>query len=112
MAWDRKEYDRKRASEIYEDFKIRRIEVFKLFNNECFLCGKTAKVGFHLHHTEYHPVESNYPRHSKSMYVRLKRLNEAEKNPNRFVLLCPIHHKLIEIIKSSKIDLDRLKSLI
>lgn len=109
---DKKEYDRLRAEKIYRDFQKRRINIMKILGNICFLCGKKAEVGFHLHHKYYCLIESNYPRHSKSMYVRLKRLTEAEKNPDRFVLLCPKHHRLVELLKITKIDMKKLQTLI
>lgn len=108
----KKEYDRKRAENVYKEFIIRRERVLELLGGECYLCGNKAVKGFHLHHKEYHPVESDYPRHSKSMYVRLKRVKEAEENPQRFSLLCPYHHKIIEQLKFKTINRERLYELI
>lgn len=113
--WDRKEYDRVRARSIYEEFKNRRLVLFEKLGNKCFLCDKNAIVGFHLHHLNYHDTESNYPTHSKSMFIRLKRLKEAEENPCRFKLLCPSCHRLFHDIEynlnNKKIDFSRLTTL-
>lgn len=113
-AYDR-EYQRQRAVRVYADFHKRRLELFKVFGNECYLCGRPAIKGFHLHHTEYHPVESNYKRDSRSMSTRIKRLKEAEAHPERFALLCPHDHRLVEFCKGmgfASIKIDRLLKLI
>jgi hypothetical protein len=107
----KKEYDRLRAEKIYNDFKKRKVLIMEILGGKCFLCDKKAEKGFHLHHKEYHPIESNYPKNSKSMHVRLKRIIEAEKNPNRFSLLCPKCHLLVEAFKINKIDIEKLKTL-
>jgi hypothetical protein len=103
MAWDekayQKEYQRKRAAKMYLDFSERRLKLFERLGNVCFICGKLAGKGFHLHHVEYHPVESDYPRDAKSMINRLRRLLEAEEHPERFALLCPYDHSAIECAK-------------
>lgn len=93
--YDRKEYDRLRAKRLYEDFKQRREALMLKFGDACYLCEQKARKGFNLHHIIYDSVESNYPRHSKSMSVRLKRLKEAEEHPERFRLLCPSCHHFI-----------------
>ncbi len=64
-----------------------------------FICESKAYKGFHLHHDSYHPEESNYPTHGKTMYIRLKRLAEAEKNPERFRLLDSTCHTLVESVR-------------
>lgn len=103
MIWDKKAYDReyqrKRAEKVYKNFHERRFKIFELLGNECQLCKEPAKKGFHLHHVEYHSIESNYPRNSKSMVTRLKRLKEAEEHPERFALLCNRCHSVLEWIK-------------
>ena len=93
--FDRKQYDRRR----YADFQQRRAAVMLLFGGKCWLCEKPAETGFHLHHKEYHPTESDYPRHARTFWVRLKRLKEAEEHPERFCLLCDNDHKLVERCK-------------
>ena len=114
--FDRKTYDRERARRIYKEFQERRKILFRNLGNECYMCHKEAIKGFHLHHVEYHEVESNYPTHSKSMYVRLKRLNEAENNPTRFRLLCPNCHQLISSweysLSKRNVDKQRLLELL
>lgn len=114
MAFDKTEYNRLRQRERYKDFQVRRIEVFKTLGNKCQMCGKEAKIGFHLHHTEYQE-ESNYPRNSKTMSVRWKRLKEAESFPERFALLCPYCHQTLLFfmkIKSKGISLEVAITLI
>lgn len=72
----------------------------KKIGGRCDLCDKPHETGFHFHHKFYGP-ESDYPRHSKSMYVRLKRLNEIETFPERFGLLCGRCHLVIESFKKA-----------
>lgn len=118
MTWNKKAYDReyqrKRAEKLYADFCERRLKVFNLLGGKCFLCEKPAVKGFHLHHVEYHPTESDYPRNSKSMVTRLKRLKEAEEHPERFCLLCPKHHSMVEFMlrKLKGICISRLFKLL
>lgn len=110
-----KEYDRLRAKRTYEDFKKRKNNlVVNVFNGKCFLCSAEHRKGFHLHHVFYHAIESNYPRNSKAMSTRLKRLAEAEKNPERFRLLCPKCHILLESLKAliDTVDLKKLKEIL
>jgi hypothetical protein len=109
--FDRKEYDKERARKLYVDFQERRAKVLVLLGNKCYLCDKEAIKGFHLHHKEYDPVESNYPTHSKSMSVRFKRLKEAETNPKRFRLLCPKCHFLFSKVERFMKDVNK-KNLI
>lgn len=87
-----KEYQRKRAARKYADFKLRRTMLFEKLGGKCSICSKKAVKGFNLHHVYYHPIESDYPTHSKSFSIRLKRLYEAEEYPERFQLLCPPCH--------------------
>jgi hypothetical protein len=96
---DRKEYDRKHTAAKYQEFKERRKAVFRLLGEKCFVCGIESQKGFDLHHHEYHPEESDYPRDSKTMWTRWKRLMEAEKHPERFRILCKKHHFIVEILK-------------
>lgn len=106
--FNKKEYDRARQRTIYADFKQRRVNWFKKFaNNRCFLCNEKRDY-LHLHHTEYHPTESNYPRHSKSQYVRNKRLKEAEGCPSRFKALCASCHWWLEILKKKNVNIENL----
>lgn len=88
------EYNRKRAAEIYLDFRVRKDRINELLGGLCKACGKTHKLA--LHHRIRHPVESNYPTHAKSMSVRIKRLAEAESHPERFILLCGSCHVALE----------------
>jgi hypothetical protein len=106
--FNRKEYDRLRAKELYEDFKKRKLDILLLFNNKCGLCSKQAEKGFHLHHKLY-TDKSNYPKHSNCMSVRWKRLKEAESNPEIFELLCPRCHILVEQLKTISPCVDRKK---
>lgn len=111
MEKSRKKYDRERARKVYEDFKDRRATLLRdVFGGTCALCERAMEKGLHLHHVEYHPEDSNYPRHSRSMYVRLKRLVEAENHPERFTALCPTCHCLVESVKH--VPLDRLLRLV
>lgn len=109
---EKRNYDKLRARELYQRFKERRALVMENLGGECFICGEKAIKGFHFHHKHYHEVESNYPRHSNAMNVRIKRLVEAEKFPERFALLCPTHHRLIEIAKVKTFNIDRFKILL
>jgi hypothetical protein len=99
MKRDRREYDRQRAQRVYADFKERKQRMIELLGGKCCICG-VEHARFHLHHIIYHPTESNYPRHSKAMSVRLKRLLEAEQHPERFKLLCGKCHLAVEHVKS------------
>lgn len=112
MGWNRKEYDKLRARKIYEEFKERRLRLIKdVFNDQCYVCHDEAEQGFHFHHVEYYP-DSNYPRHSKSMNVRLKRLSEAEQYPERFRLLCGACHLMAERIAHKVSDMKRLLEVV
>jgi hypothetical protein len=95
-----KEYNRQRAETLYESYKARRQKLYELLGGCCYLCGALeGKWGLHLHHMEYHPTESDYPRDSSAMSTRLKRITEAENNLERFRLLCPQCHRSIEMAK-------------
>lgn len=110
----RKEYNRQRAQKVYEDFVARKSQLMEVFGNKCFLCGCSAKKGFHFHHVSY-TDESSYPRNSKAMSTRLKRLAEAEANPERFKLLCAKCHGSLELIRvqlKRGIDIDLLMRLV
>lgn len=97
----KKIYDALNQRKVYERFKNKRNIVFIKLGGKCEVCEKIPET-FHLHHKEYHPIESNYPRHSKAMNIRIKRVNEAFNNPKRFSLLCPRCHSLVTIIQSFK----------
>ena len=112
MAFDKKKYDLERVAETYRLFKIRREAILERLGGKCFLCDAKAKKGYHLHHHEYHDVESDYPRNSKSFSVRLKRLKEAEVHPERFKVLCPTCHKAISLLEYKEINLANLKILL
>lgn len=112
--YDRKVYDNKRAKKLYTEFQERRAALLVKLGNKCYLCDRNAEKGFHFHHIEYHEIESNYPRHSKSMSVRWKRLKEAETNPKRFKLLCPKCHRVLSGIEYliKNLDIKKLKKLL
>ena len=110
--FDKRAYDAAHQRDLYEQFKLRREALYELFGNQCYLCRQGKRKHFHLHHREYHPTESNYPRNSSSMNVRRKRLAEAEAHPERFALLCPSCHQMVTLLQHSSIDADRLKELI
>ena len=104
---DRKPRDRKYSQRNYRLFQMRKRIVVALLGGQCRVCKtREAPRGFHLHHISYHETESNYPRHSKSMSVREKRLAEAEAHPERFRLLCGKCHRLIETIR--RLDHDEI----
>lgn len=108
----KREYDKSRASILYEKFKVTRLEVMLKISSCCEVCFKATERGFHLHHKEYHETESAYPKHSKAMNVRIKRVKEAEKNPERFAILCPRCHSVVEFLKSSSISLEQLQKFL
>jgi len=112
--FDRKEYDRIHTAALYEEFQIRKERLVReKFEGKCFLCDKEGWKGFHFHHIWYHETESNYPRHSKAMNIRWKRLKEAEQHPERFKVLCGPCHRLVESLKNgSKYNSERLKELL
>lgn len=97
--FDRREYDKLRARKVYGDYKNRRKLLLEKLGYKCFLCEKDAPSNFHLHHLNYDNPESDYPRHARSMYIRLKRLSEAERFPERFSILCPRCHRALEGLK-------------
>src|SRR5690349_18746479 len=110
MAWDRTVYDRERARELYSDFVARKKALAKAhFGKKCYTCGAIGDSGFHFHHIVYEQG-SAYPRHSKAMNVRLKRLKEAEMFPERFKLLCGRCHRIVEGLRCQRngINLNRL----
>lgn len=111
--FDRKEYDRKHSADVYADYRKRKDALaLNTFGGCCYVCGKTEDFEkFHLHHVYYHVTESAYPRHSKSMNIRLKRLKEAEVNSERFRLICPPCHRAVEFIKHSAKDRSAAKLL-
>lgn len=110
--FDKKAYDAQQQRKRYADYQVRRQRVYENLGNVCYLCSAEKRESFHLHHVVYHPLESNYPKHSNAMSVRLKRLKEAETNPERFVLLCPVCHGIVHILENNKgIDLGKLIEL-
>ena len=112
MPYDRKEIDRKFAAKRYADFKLRREKLIsEIFGGECNVC-KITNQEFHLHHTYYHPTESDYPRNASSLYVRIKRLKEAEQHPERFLCLCPKCHSMLEKLKRYIRDNSQLSRLV
>lgn len=113
-SWNRKPYDKQRAVRLYQEFKERKSKlIFDVMGGKCALCEKLAQQNFHLHHVIY-DQESNYPRHSKNMWVRQKRLKEAEKNPDKFKLLCPQCHLKISSFNCivEKFTLEKVLSLL
>ena len=99
--FNKKIYDALNQRKVYQKFKEKRNLVFEKLGGKCEICEKLSKT-FHLHHKIYHPIESNYPRHSKTMNIRIKRVNEAFNNPERFSLLCPRCHSLVTVLQSYK----------
>lgn len=112
LKFNKKEYDAERQRILYAEYQERRLALEEKFGNVCYLCKQSKRKNFHLHHRYYHPIESNYPRHSKSMNVRWKRLKEAEEHPERFALLCPTCHRMLETFKHGDIDTDRFNELL
>ena len=110
--FDRREYDRVRRKQQYDDFRKRKDAIHQLLGGKCYLCSKKATKSFHLHHIVYHPIESNYPKTSKCQFTRDKRLSEAETHPERFRLLCPGCHYKVSVFKSEDIDKDKLFELL
>lgn len=110
--FDKKEYDAAHQRKLYAEYRERRDKLEASMGNECYLCRQTKRSSFHLHHREYHPTESNYPRNSNSMNVRRKRLKEAEDHPERFALLCPTCHRMVTALEFGDIDRERLKELV
>ena len=108
----KREYDRLHQQKLYEEYKIRREKVYVMLGNKCELCDGDKRKHFHLHHRYYHPIESNYPRHSNAMNVRFKRLKEAENCPERFALLCPTCHRVVTAFEFKKLKLEVLLKLI
>jgi len=94
----------------YEQFQIRRQAVIAAFGGECFVCGDADNL--HLHHEQYVAGESDYPRHARSMSARLKRVEEAEKHPERFRLLCATCHGLVHAVEEGDItEADAVKQI-
>ncbi len=110
--FDKKSYDAAHQRKLYAEYKERRAKLEESMGNECYLCHQGKRLCFHLHHRTYHPTESNYPRNSKAMNVRRKRLKEAEDHPERFALLCPTCHRIITALEFGSIDIERLKELL
>ena len=113
----RREYNRRRAADQYAQYVQRRDALMEReFQNECYLCLKVAGKHFHLHHFIYHETESDYPRNGRSLYLRLKRLTEAEQHPERFRLLCAGCHHYLEGIRAminvEKLDRARVLELV
>lgn len=107
---EKRAYNRARQRIVYEKFKESRLDVFCKLGNECYLCGKPPNKNFQLHHVSYHGTESDYPRHAKAMNVRLKRVKEAQDNPERFRLLCPPCHRIVTMMECSpNLRIERLK---
>ena len=110
--FDKKAYDAAHQRKLYVVYRQQRDDLEEQLGNVCYLCKQGKRNCFHLHHREYHPTESNYPRHSNAMSVRRKRLKEAQAHPERFALLCPTCHRLITALEFGDIDRERLKELI
>ncbi len=112
-----REYNRQRAQALYADYVERRSQLMcSAFKDHCYLCSKPAGSHFHFHHVEYHATESAYPRNGRSLYLRIKRLAEAEEHPERFRLLCGGCHALVEALKANidraNVDKQRLEELV
>jgi len=114
----RREYDRLRQRRLYQEFRDLKDHVcLDIMGGECYLCGRTDNANeYHLHHVEYHPTESAYPKNAKSQWARVKRAREAEAHPERFRLLCPKCHwdleKVIRIVGTKDWDMTRFKEII
>jgi hypothetical protein len=111
-SFNKKEYDAQHQRNLYKKYREDRNNLEKSMGNKCYLCDQEKRNCFHLHHREYHPTESNYPRNSRSMYVRRKRLKEAQEHPERFALLCPTCHRLLHSLERSIINKERLSELL
>ena len=110
--FDKKAYDAEHQRKLYAVYKEQRQALEEQFGNVCYLCNQSKRKCFHLHHRVYHPTESDYPRNSRSMHVRRKRLKEAQDHPERFSLLCPTCHKLITILEYSNLNKQHLIELL
>lgn len=105
----KKEYDRKRAKRIYEEYKRKRAELIKQFGSKCWICNAT-EVRLEFHHLKYH---EQGPYGHASMWRRIQMLKEIEKHPEDFRLLCTRGHSVVSFIMSlSKEAYDRLMSVI
>jgi hypothetical protein len=102
MVWDRKEYDRKHQQEIYEQYKQDRLQLLETLGNCCAICRSDTNH-LHLHH-KYYDNDSNYPRTGNG-WSRVKRVKEAMKNPDKFLLLCAKCHIHIDWYMANKQNL-------
>lgn len=105
--FDKKQYDALNQRKVYDRFKENRTKVYESLGGKCQVCGKVPRA-FHLHHVIYHPIESNYPTHSKAMNIRIKRVNEALAHPERFALLCGRCHQLVTLVSTVGITKDHV----
>lgn len=89
MSDRKKEYDRKRAKKKYQEYKAERSEVLELLGGCCALCSRETNL--QLHHN-YYDEKSDYPRTGNG-WSRIRRVREAQIDPEKFTVLCGGCHK-------------------
>lgn len=97
----KKEADRQYSKARYEQFRIDRNHLcLNILGGMCYICEDDLNAHeFHLHHLEYVEGESDYDRNSKSLWIRIKRVEEATEHPERFKLLCGLCHRSVSSIQ-------------
>lgn len=68
-----------------EKLRARRLRLLQVFGNRCFICGRTLSP----HYLAFHHVKHNYimPKND-GRYYQEKLLDEVEKHPEDFRVLC------------------------
>ena len=83
-------YARKIAKKVAEE----RVELAKLYNNECFICFKPYAKLFVFHHLWYNKLKYNRKGYNARAVVE-----EVRKNPKQFLLTCRACHADLEFYK-------------
>lgn len=79
-----------------------KIALLPRFKNRCFVCWKKFGKGFTFHHLFYTPGEPDYTQFKDSTKYQVALIPYVKKNPKQFLLLCKVHHHLIEWLKKIK----------
>lgn len=87
-----------------EEIKLKRLQIAKRYNSECYVCKKKFGKQFIFHHKKYYSTEKTYKDFNNNNRYQFYILPIIEKRPLDFELLCFKHHYAVERLKRFKIE--------
>lgn len=80
---------------LWEIYKEKRENLIWKYNSKCYICGRTKRLEFH--HFKHHEDEGIA---KSTLQRRVLILEEIEKYPEDFILLCYACHECITWLKT------------